>query len=695
MNFGKTILTYELNGKKCDLEFGLLTGASDQSVTISVSNTVEDRGNRLKVTAGSAVEIKLIKLVVTINKQFSPANKLFLNGYQSWTASREFRIDERQPPLSRLLKPLYKKYNLKGYGDYSFNTYSGKKGVLHSYTYTYIRQSGGSIEFAGSLSEANGFTLFRYDVPNSGMKIEKDCEGLLIKDEKVILDIWIATGIEDNLFDDYFNLQGLSDVKSSLCSGWTSWYNYYTNITEEIISENIDAFRERNVEIDVFQIDDGYQRAVGDWLETNEKFPHGMKSLSDKAHSANYKAGLWLAPFICEQKSDIMTQHPDWLLRTADGEAIKAGRNDNWSGHFYALDFYNDEFRNYLTQVFDKVLNEWNFDLVKLDFLYAVCLLPRKGKPRGMIMEEAMAFLRKLTGSKLMLGCGVPLASAWGKADYCRIGCDVGLGWDDHAPAIIHVQERVSTVNAISDAIGRHHQDTRGFRNDPDVFLLRSSNMSLSTDQKLTLLLVNSIFGSLLFTSDNLAEYTPEEYERYLSHLPLVEKKINSVRTLEGFYYYEHLSSIAQLIKGQNPYETVYKIEFKAANHIYTAIINLGSKHIEVPLDSGLYYDSISRDFYGNSLIKLAPYMSACLLHSEIRSLGFAGSEGHLFAGCEIAAMSNDGAAFNLSVHGPVGRRKGFYITASPKADENVTVNGNPTSLVGPFAGYRFWKLVV
>lgn len=695
MNFCKTVLTFELNGKKRDLEFDLLAGTSDQSLTILFSNTVEGRGNRLKVTAESAPEIKLIKLVVTINKQFSPANRLFLNGYQSWTASREFRTDERQPPLSRLLKPLYTKYNLRGYGDYFFNTYSGKKGILHSYTYTYIRQSNDSIEFAGSLSEANGFTIFRYDIPNSVMKIEKDCEGLLIKDKKVILDIWTATGNADNLFDDYFKIQGLSDVKSSLCSGWTSWYNYYTAITEEIILENIDSFRKRNVEIDVFQIDDGYQKAVGDWLETNEKFPHGMKSLSDKAHAAKYRAGLWLAPFVCEQKSDILTKHPDWLLRTADGRPVKAGRNDNWSGHFYALDFYNDGLRNYLMQVFHKVLGEWNFDLVKLDFLYAVCLLPRKGKPRGMIMDEAMAFLRELTGSKWMLGCGVPLASAWGKADYCRIGCDVGLDWDDHAPAIIHFQERVSTVNSISDAVGRHHQDARGFRNDPDVFLLRSNNISLSTDQKLTLLLANAIFGSLLFTSDNLADYTADEYERYLSHLPLIEKKISSVRTLEGYYCYRHLSSVAQIIKGSNPYETVYQIEFTAANHIYTAILNLGSRHIEVPLAAGLYYDSISRIFHAGRSIRLAPFASACLLHSEVEPLGFAGSDGHIFAGCEIAGISNDGPSFSLSVQGPAGRRKGFYITASPKADENVTVNGNPALLVGPFAGYRFWKLVI
>jgi hypothetical protein len=83
MDFGKTILTYEINKKKCNLEFELMDGASDQAVTINAAITVEGRGNRLTVTARSAVEIKLIKLIVTINKQFSPENKLFLNGYQS------------------------------------------------------------------------------------------------------------------------------------------------------------------------------------------------------------------------------------------------------------------------------------------------------------------------------------------------------------------------------------------------------------------------------------------------------------------------------------------------------------------------------------------------------------------------------------------------------------------------------------
>ena len=46
-------------------------------------------------------------------------------------------------------------------------------------------------------------------------------------------------------------------------------------------------------------------------------------------------------------------------------------------------------------------------------------------------MWDAMKFLRQITGDKLILGCGVPLASCIGIVEYCRIGCDVALTWED------------------------------------------------------------------------------------------------------------------------------------------------------------------------------------------------------------------------------------------------------------------------
>jgi alpha-galactosidase len=145
--------------------------------------------------------------------------------------------------------------------------------------------------------------------------------------------------------------------------------------------------------------------------------------------------------------------------------------------------------------------------MVKLDFLYAACLLPTKTKTRGQLMSEAMDFLRECVGTKLILGCGVPLASAFGKVDYCRIGCDVGLDWNDKFFMRWLHRERISTYHSINNAIGRSHLNKRAFINDPDVFILRDESVVLSQVQKKTLATVNKLFGSLLFTSDDLFEY--------------------------------------------------------------------------------------------------------------------------------------------------------------------------------------------
>ena len=49
------------------------------------------------------------------------------------------------------------------------------------------------------------------------------------------------------------------------------------------------------------------------------------------------------------------------------------------------------------------------------------------------------------------------------------------------------------------------------FGNDPDVFLLRDDNIKLSKAQREALSKLNALFGSLLFTSDNIADYDKEK----------------------------------------------------------------------------------------------------------------------------------------------------------------------------------------
>lgn len=96
------------------------------------------------------------------------------------------------------------------------------------------------------------------------------------------------------------------------------------------------------------------------------EIPHGLKGMVEEIHAAGFQAGLWLAPFCVRKGLCPFPAAPDWLLKV-NGAPWCCGCN--WSS-FYALDIDNPAVLDYLRRVFDRVLNGWGFDLVKLDFLY-------------------------------------------------------------------------------------------------------------------------------------------------------------------------------------------------------------------------------------------------------------------------------------------------------------------------------------
>ncbi|WP_163192884.1 glycoside hydrolase family 36 protein [Clostridium thermarum] len=471
-------------------------------------------------------EIRIEDLRMTIEFSYNSNQRVYVNGYQSWTDSREFFIDEKINGISRFAAPIMKKYQFDKYGDYSFKKYTKKSGEFHGFTYSYIREKE-NFKLIGSLSERNGYTIIEHFTKKDKIVINKECKGLHIKEKYTAYELVWIEGSEDEVFDSYFNLMNINKLRCKAMTGWTSWYNYYQDINEEIILENLNNFKAYDKTIDIFQIDDGYQTAVGDWLSIDSgKFPRGMKYIADSIKEKGYKAGIWLAPFACETNSEIYKNKKHWILKDKNGELVMAG--SNWSG-FYALDIHNLEVKQYIKNVFKVILEDWGYDLVKLDFLYAVCLVPTKYKTRGQIMCEAMEFLRECVGDKLILGCGVPLGPSFGLVDYCRIGCDVGLDWDDKFFMRFLHRERISTLNAITNSIGRRHLDGRAFLNDPDVFLLREDNMGLTEVQRKTLSAVNSIFGSLIFTSDNINKYDEKKHSLFDNIMNLEEKKIHKV----------------------------------------------------------------------------------------------------------------------------------------------------------------------
>ena len=479
-------------------------------------------------------------------------DRLFVNGFQSWTYSPEFTGTDRLRGLKHLPSAGVKHFGLDRYGDNYFVDYPGKKGVFHGETWAYVRR-GGEYRLAASLDEKPGYTVIRADLNSGEMTFERDCAGMRCCGDFHAFDLFFAVGGEKEVFDAWFAAMGVKPRTTEPIAGYSSWYNRYEDIDEACIRSDLEHSAALLQPGDLFQIDDGWETAVGDWLEPDKKkFPSGMKAVVDAIREKGFRAGLWLAPFVARAGSALYEEHPGWFY-LHDGKPWYCGVN--WGG-FYALDMDHPGVRDYLTRVFRRVFDEWGFDLVKLDFLYGAAPFGSESESRAGRMIRAMDFLRELCGDKLILGCGVPLAAAFGRVDYCRIGCDVGLDWNDNwLMQQIH-RERVSTKQSISNTVFRRQLNGRAFLNDPDVFFLREENTKLTSEQKRALAVANTLLGDVWLTSDDMGSYKPEQAEAWRELRRLRNAEVVSVDIGEDV-------SITYRLDGEETTEVVLPAEEK------------------------------------------------------------------------------------------------------------------------------------
>jgi len=357
----------------------------------------------------------------------------------------------------------------------------------------------------------------------------------------------------------------------------------------------------------------------------------------------------------CEHNSFIVKEKPHWILKDEKGKFLKIGFNPLWSYWFYALDVYNEEVRVYLKKVFHTILQEWDFDLVKLDFLYGTALVARNGKSRGQIMYETMLFLRECVGDKMILGCGVPLSAATGTTEYCRIGPDIHLTWDFKLLKWIRARERPSVLNAIHNTISRRQLSGKWFWNDPDVFMLRRNKNMLSFEEQYSLLLTNLLFGHLLFTSDNIAEYDAKQLWWYKSIFPMMSIKEVQVSWHDGFY----------------------TIQFSVKDRNFLALINVSELPKMYKLPNDLFYDNVKEDLLkGNRVIEIPKHTSKCLLIVGYTPFAIAGSKGHFFSGTEIENIYVSGNKVELEWTEGVLNEVSLYLKV-PTDYEVVSINNS------------------
>ena len=304
------------------------------------------------------------------------------------------------------------------------------------------------------------------------------------------------------------------------CGGYASWYNHYTDINEARITNDLAGLLStdnfiKNYFLDrdrpaIFQIDDGWERAVGEWEVNERRFPRGLGALAARITDAGLVPGLWLAPFLVTRKSRVFHENPSWLLRDGGGKPVSAGWNPNWDGMFYCLDLSREDVRDHLRRLVEKVIYRWGFRYLKLDFLY-VGMLPgafAEGGDPAHHYGRAAALLSEITADRTgkpvaYLGCGLPLGSSYRYFPLSRIGADTRESWDWLPAKLLGHPGRPSAYLSLKDVIGRAFINGAVYRNDPDVIFFRTKNCRLAETEKELAALVNFLFGSQIMFSDD------------------------------------------------------------------------------------------------------------------------------------------------------------------------------------------------
>jgi alpha-galactosidase len=357
-----------------------------------------------------------------------------------------------------------------------------------------------------------------------------------------------------------FRARAISTDARSVPLGWCSWYEFYADVTEEKVLRNVKllAREDAKVKVDFIQLDDGYQRHIGDWLTVVEsKFPHGLKGLARSIRSHGFQAGIWVAPFLAGANSEVFRQHKDdWFVKERPGlretgivayafnilryfglnpasytewpANVLAHYNPEWGsdvGVQYLLDYTHPEVQAHITHVF-RTLKSYGFEYFKIDFLTAGI---RDGQrydssvTRLEAYRNALVLIREAVGpDAFVLGCGAPLAPTVGLVDGFRVSGDIKELWE---PNIVEnfCAGNVISVPSLKQSLvmnmRRNFLHGIWWLNDPDCLLVREDPRFTLTEAKTAVSLLG-MTGGILLLSDDMSNVSPSRLDLVTRILP-------------------------------------------------------------------------------------------------------------------------------------------------------------------------------
>jgi alpha-galactosidase len=354
---------------------------------------------------------------------------VYEHGWQSWSPTVAYRLD--QPPY-RPVSDLRRVGNYRPESTVPDGVFWGE-GLL-----AVDPGTGDGVHVFGAPSAAGPIPSIRAEVVGDTVQVSADGEIT-----SAVLD---ADGGLDGALarwaDGFAAAAGVGPLRPPP-TAWCSWYHYFERVTQSDIEENLHAIDTLGLDIDVVQIDDGYQAEIGDWLLLSDRFP-SLAAEVDSIRGAGRRAGIWVAPFLVGERSVLAREHPDWLV---GGASPGTGWGDQ---QLAALDVTSPGVEAYLREVFG-TFRDLGIDYFKIDFVYAGAMEGRRARadvPGVEAYRQGLRIIREAIGpDAYLLGCGAPILPSVGLVDAMRVGPDIAHHFEPEDGDLSQPSQRAAAQN--------------------------------------------------------------------------------------------------------------------------------------------------------------------------------------------------------------------------------------------------------
>ena len=437
--------------------------------------------------------------------------------------------------------------------------------------------------------------------------------------------------------------------------GWCSWYDKCANITARdvlAVAETAVRLRER-IPLDYIQIDDGFQKTVGDWDCHPLKFPDGWAAIIEKIRAAGSVPGIWLAPLAVHESTDVFKQHPEWFQHDAKGNL--AGEANNWGPKSRWLDPTHPGAREFIRGIIRKCRAE-GFEYFKIDFnsLNEETVLHDSSQTPFEALRGLYTLYREEMGEvSYLLSCTGFARWTVGLADGSRIGADSCAEWRAPHPCCISQTLKDAGRTAAANGIL--------YANDPDVTYLRPRG-PLTEEERRSWHSYVGLLGGFMMVSEALDHCSPADLRMLEILTPPAPEKGRSVA---GGSDPDHkvLGLVSRRPWGNAITLTAYNPHGAAMDlEVDLALFGLPAERFAV----WSFWDGVAWETAGDRLtLKALPPHGCKLLRLTPIAAGPAviGSDLHISCGAaEIADLADAGGRLSLTLSDAGAREGALFI---------------------------------